>query len=67
MKNIKLITILYLLLLTSCNRNIFVWTIKDIVGVSFFVIAVVVVAVILTVSWIQDIIYYLQRKNKNKK
>ncbi len=66
MKNVKLITILYLLLLTSCDRHIVVWTIKDIVGVSVFVIAVVVFAVILTVSWIQDIIYYLQRKNKNK-
>ena len=66
MKNVKLITILYLLLLTSCDSHIVVWTINDIVGVGFFVIAVVVFAVILTVSWIQDIIYYLQRKNKNK-
>lgn len=66
MKNVKLITILYLLLLTSCDSHIVVWTIKDIIGVSFFVIAVVVVAILLMISWIQDVIYYWSRKNKNK-
>ncbi len=66
MKNVKLITILYLLLLTSCDSHIVVWTINDIVGVGFFVIAVVVVAILLTISWIKDVIYYWSRKNKNK-
>jgi hypothetical protein len=63
----KLLLCLVFFTLTSCNdKTVFFWNWKDVIGLSILGLAIVVIAFLFLLQWIEDKIKFWKRKRSNK-
>ena len=57
-------TVLCLVIFSSCSGHMIVWNMKDIIGLSILGLAIVVIAILFLIAWVQDKINAWKRKRK---
>jgi hypothetical protein len=63
----KWLLCLVLLITTSCNtKTVFFWNWKDVIGLSFLGLIIVVITLLFVVQWIDDKIKLWKRKRSKK-
>ena len=63
----KLMLVAVLFSLTSCNsKTVFFWNWKDVIGLSILGLAIVVIAFLFLIQWIDDKIKLWKRKRSKK-